>query len=108
MSELVDVSVRFGGGHDGVPERLEQDVPVRPRADLRVVVSPALSQQERTILVGYVSGLTLDAAARRAGVRPGTAKVYLRRVKEKYRRIGRPANTKLDLARRAQEDGLTT
>lgn len=68
---------------------------------------PALSEQERAVLVGYTSGLTLYAAARRANVRPGTAKEYLDRVKDKYRRAGRPATTKLELATRVHEDGLS-
>ena len=34
-----------------------------------------------------------------------TAKTYLRRVREKYARAGRPASTKADLIRRAAEDG---
>ncbi|MDP3209757.1 MAG: DNA-binding response regulator, partial [Rhodoglobus sp.] len=34
-----------------------------------------------------------------------TAKTYLRRVREKYSRAGRPASTKADLIRRAAEDG---
>jgi len=65
---------------------------------------PQLSQQEETVLMAYVSGLTLDAAARRAGVQPGTAKGYLDRAKAKYRALGRKADTKLDLADRVRED----
>jgi DNA-binding NarL/FixJ family response regulator len=67
---------------------------------------PQLSTQERSILLAYASGLTLAAAARQAGIRPGTAKAYLDRVKEKYARAGRPTYTKLDLAARVREDGL--
>jgi hypothetical protein len=72
------------------------------------LVSPMLSAQERTVLVGYATGLTLAAAGRRAGVRPGTAKQYLDRVKRKYEQAGRPARTKLELAARAREDGLVS
>jgi two-component system, NarL family, nitrate/nitrite response regulator NarL len=50
--------------------------------------------------------MTLDAAARRTGVRPATAKNYLERIKQKYRSAGRPTYTKLDLATRVREDGL--
>jgi hypothetical protein len=57
-------------------------------------------------LLAYASGLTLAAAARQAGIRPGTAKSYLDRVKEKYARAGRPTYTKLDLVARVREDGL--
>jgi len=65
-----------------------------------------LSAQEKTVLIGYATGLTLAAAGRRAGIRPGTAKQYLDRVKRKYEQAGRPARTKLELAARAREDGL--
>lgn len=67
---------------------------------------PRLSAQERAVLVAYASGMTLTAAARRAGVQPATAKKYLDRVKDKYGAAGRPAYTKLDLANRVREDGL--
>ncbi|MFG3437045.1 response regulator [Nonomuraea sp. NPDC047897] len=69
---------------------------------------PVLSPQERAVLLAYASGMTLGAAARSAGVQPGTAKNYLERVKDKYRRAGRPAYTKLELAARVREDGLAT
>ncbi|MEU4579879.1 response regulator [Nonomuraea sp. NPDC023979] len=69
---------------------------------------PVLSPQERAVLLAYASGMTLTAAARSAGVQPGTARNYLERVKDKYRKAGRPAYTKLDLADRVREDGLAT
>jgi DNA-binding NarL/FixJ family response regulator len=67
--------------------------------------TPKLSQRERSVLLAYASGLTLDAVAEQEGIRPSTAKTYLERVKAKYREIGRPAYTKLELAQRASEDG---
>ncbi|WP_223114622.1 response regulator [Lolliginicoccus suaedae] len=67
---------------------------------------PRLSPQERAVLLDYATGLTLEVAARRAGVKTSTAKSYLDRVKMKYAQVGRPANTKLDLATRVREDGL--
>ncbi len=67
---------------------------------------PLLSPQERAILLAYASGMTLTAAARKLGIQPATAKNYLDRVKDKYRRAGRPTYTKLDLASRVREDGL--
>ncbi|MEU7297034.1 response regulator transcription factor [Streptomyces exfoliatus] len=67
---------------------------------------PRLSPRERQVLLDYAAGMTLKAAARRAGITPNTAKDYLDRVKAKYLRAGRPAYTKLDLARRVSEDGL--
>jgi two-component system nitrate/nitrite response regulator NarL len=70
------------------------------------ICRPQLSIQETRVLLGYVSGLKLETAARRAGVRPCTAKQYLDRVRRKYSEVGRPARTKLELATRAREDGL--
>jgi two-component system, NarL family, nitrate/nitrite response regulator NarL len=63
-----------------------------------------LSVREHALLTAYVSGMTLEEAARHVGVRPTTAKTYLRRVRAKYEAIGRPANTKVELARRVWED----
>ncbi|MFD4000366.1 response regulator [Streptomyces rubiginosohelvolus] len=72
------------------------DSPARPR----------LSPRERQILLDYASGMTLKSAARRAGITVHTAKDYLDRVKAKYRQAGRPAYTKIDLARLVREDSL--
>lgn len=68
---------------------------------------PQLSPQELAILIAYASGMTLHSAASRAGVKVGTAKEYLDRIKAKYSAAGRPTYTKVDLARRAREDGIT-
>ncbi|QEV22445.1 response regulator transcription factor [Streptomyces alboniger] len=65
---------------------------------------PHLAPRERQVLRDYASGLTLKATARRAGITVNTAKYYLDQVKEKYRQAGRPALTKIDLARRLDED----
>jgi DNA-binding NarL/FixJ family response regulator len=65
---------------------------------------PPLSEREQGILMFYVSGLTLDSAARRLGISPETARTYLKRVKAKYHRIGLPVYTKLDLARQVRAD----
>lgn len=67
---------------------------------------PHLTSQERAVLVAYASGMTLTAAARRAGIQPATAKKYLDSVKRKYAATGRATYTKLDLADRVREDGL--
>jgi len=79
--------------------------PARP--DPRAAGSvPNLSDQERAVLLGYASGMTLGTVARRVGIRPSTAKEYLHRVKLKYEQAGRPAYTKIDLANRVREDGF--
>jgi two-component system uhpT operon response regulator UhpA len=70
--------------------------------------APALSPQELRALVLYASGLPMKSVARRLGVSAHTAKGYVDRVREKYAQAGRQARTKLDLHRRAVEDGLLT
>jgi len=67
---------------------------------------PPLSGQEQRALCLYVSGLKMATVARRLGVSEETAKSYLKRVREKYARAGREARTKLELYKRAVEDGL--
>jgi DNA-binding CsgD family transcriptional regulator len=62
---------------------------------------PALSEREHCVLMAYASGLTLESAARSLGISPETARTYLKRVKAKYRQIGLPVYTKLDLAQQA-------
>jgi two-component system, NarL family, nitrate/nitrite response regulator NarL len=67
---------------------------------------PALSEREHMVLMTYVSGMTLNSTARHLGISVETARTYLKRVKEKYERAGRPAHTKLDLADRVHADGI--
>ena len=68
--------------------------------------TPKLSEQERRVLVLYASGLPMKSVARRLDVGYETAKSYLGRVREKYAECGRDARSKIDLRRRAVEDGL--
>jgi len=66
---------------------------------------PKLSAGEAAALKLYVSGLTTVEVAGRMNVQFETAKTYLRRVREKYSKVNRPASKKADLIRRAAEDG---
>lgn len=65
-----------------------------------------LSPQERRVLVLYASGLKLEAVAHQLGIRPGTAREYLERIRTKYRAVGRDVTSKTDLYRQAVHDGL--
>ena len=65
---------------------------------------PPLSEREHGVLMAYASGLTLESAARSLGISPETARTYLKRVKAKYRQIGLPVYTKLDLAEQVRAD----
>lgn len=65
-----------------------------------------LSVREREVLRMYATGLPLKAVAERLGVAYSTAKENITRVRVKYVEVGRPAPTKVDLLRRAMEDGI--
>ncbi|MGY1846794.1 hypothetical protein [Blastococcus sp. SYSU DS1021] len=68
---------------------------------------PDLSPRQRDVLVAYTVGNDLlDVAARRLRMKPESFKTHLRRVRAKYRQVGRPAPTRRDLYVRAVEDGL--
>lgn len=65
-----------------------------------------LSAREREVLRLYAAGLPLKVVAERLGVAYSTAKENITRIRVKYVEVGRPAPTKVDLLRRAMEDGL--
>ncbi|MGA7147750.1 MAG: response regulator transcription factor [Microbacterium sp.] len=65
-----------------------------------------LSAREREVLRLYATGLPLKVVAERLGVAYSTAKENITRVRVKYVEVGRPAPTKVDLLRRAMEDGI--
>lgn len=69
---------------------------------------PKLSSSEQEALVLYAQGHATKAVAEGMNVQYETAKTFLRRVREKYARAGRPASKRADLVRRAAEDGYLT
>ena len=75
---------------------------------MATVPVPALSLGEVRALTLYASGLTTPQVAERMGVKYETAKTYLRRVREKYAKAGRPASKRVDLMNRAIDDGHFT
>ncbi len=66
---------------------------------------PKLSHGEEEAFKLYVAGFSTSEVARQMNVQYETAKTYLRRVREKYSKVNRPASRKADLIRRAAEDG---
>lgn len=65
-----------------------------------------LGRRERDVLHLYASGLPLKMVAGQLGIAASTAREYLDRIRVKYVEVGRPAPTKVDLLRRAVEDGI--
>ncbi|BDV30015.1 response regulator transcription factor [Microbacterium terricola] len=72
----------------------------------RAFADAQLSTREREVLRLYAAGLPLKVVAERLGVAYSTAKENITRVRVKYVEVGRPAPTKVDLLRRAMEDGI--
>lgn len=76
-----------------------------PRAAEPQAERPKLSLGEEAALRLYASGRSTSEVAAEMHVQFETAKTYLRRVREKYARVNRPASRKADLIERATEDG---
>src|SRR5690606_17237445 len=74
----------------------------------RAFADAQLAAREREVLRLYATGLPLKAVAERLGVAYSTAKENITRIRVKYVEVGRPAPTKVDLLRRAMEDGIVT
>lgn len=69
-------------------------------------VKTSLSIREREALELYASGFDLESAGRKMNCTTATVKKYIDRCRQKYVQAGRPAPTKIDLYRRAIEDGI--
>ena len=65
-----------------------------------------LSAREKEVLSLYASGMSLKQVAFQLQIKPSSAKEHIDRVRVKYARLGREAATKVDLFKRAVEDGL--
>lgn len=68
--------------------------------------SAGLSPKEQQVLALYASGEKSVTVAARTGLSAGTVAEYVRRIRTKYAIAGRPAYTKIDLYKRAVQDGI--
>ena len=71
-------------------------------------VAEHLSDLEAHILAHYASGASSASVARALSVSKNTVNTYIARIRDKYRESGRPAESRVDLFRRAAEDGLVS
>lgn len=71
-------------------------------------VTAHLSTLEAQVLARYASGEASDAVARALGISKNTVNTYIARIRDKYRQAGRTAESRVDLFRRAAEDGLVS
>lgn len=65
-----------------------------------------LTEREREVLSLYASGIGAKQVASLLEISQNTVNDHLKRIKQLYQRLGRPAPTKVDLYRRAIEDGF--
>jgi two-component system response regulator DevR len=65
-----------------------------------------LSAREQEILSFYAAGQTTQSVAFQAGLSPNTIADYVSRIRAKYEKAGRLAHSRVDLYRRAEEDGI--
>lgn len=65
-----------------------------------------LSPREREVLSLYASGMSLKQVAYQLQIKQSSAKEHIDRVRVKYAKLGREAATKVDLFKRAVEDGI--
>ena len=70
------------------------------------LASAKLSPKEQEVLALYASGDKSVTVAARAGLSTSTVSEYIRRIRMKYALVGRPAQTKIDLYKRAVEDRI--
>lgn len=69
-------------------------------------VAAALGPREREVLSLYAAGLEIPAIGRTLYITENSVKEYLKRIRVKYTQVDRPAASKLELFRRAIEDGI--
>lgn len=100
-AELVD-SVKAAARGDATPS-LDWAAAVDADEDF---VSNRLSETEAEVLAMYASGELAQTVARELGLALATVNTYISRIRDKYRSVGRGADSRIDLFRRAAEDGL--
>ncbi|WP_440714228.1 response regulator transcription factor [Gordonia sp. FQ] len=98
--EIID-AIRAGGrGEEVLTTEWAAAIDGDPNLD-----AVELSPQLQRVLTLYASGGTSISVGQELGVSPDTVNEYLKRIRQKYADAGRPTRTKLDLFKRAVEDG---
>ncbi len=70
------------------------------------LVDAHLSAREQTVLSMYASGESAPSVATALGISPDTVHDYVKSIRRKYSTVGRTATSRVDLYRRAVEDGI--
>ncbi|UYG16229.1 response regulator transcription factor [Brachybacterium huguangmaarense] len=70
------------------------------------VANARLSPRERQVLALYADGCTTEFVATTLELSANTVDKYVKDIRSKYMRVGRASGTKIDLYKRAVEDGV--
>ncbi|MFE5672299.1 response regulator transcription factor [Agromyces sp. NPDC056523] len=106
VADLVAIARRVAAGERMARTGAATTAGHEPSDDLAAPTDAGLSDAERRALVLYAQGLSTAEVARQMSVGYETAKTYLRRARDKYAKVGRPAGRRAELIRRVAEDGL--
>lgn len=99
-AEVVDALRRAGRGDEVLTTEWAAAIDGDPE-----LAAVDLSPQLQRVLALYASGETSAEVGRALGVAADTVNEYLKRIRQKYADAGRPTRTKVDLFKRAVEDG---
>jgi DNA-binding NarL/FixJ family response regulator len=66
----------------------------------------SLSDREIEVVALYAAGMSMKQVAFALNIKQSSVKEHIDRVRVKYAKLGREASTKIDLFRRAVEDGI--
>lgn len=78
----------------------------RAVAILGEALGPHLSRRETEVVRLYVQGMLIKTIARRMGIEENTANTYLKRVRAKFRQLGKEVDTREQLRSVAEEEGI--
>jgi two-component system response regulator DevR len=101
VAVLVDTLRQAAGGRAVMSTEWAAAIDSDPGLD-----AAALSVQEQQVLRLFATGLKAQSVAANMKIAVPTVEDYVRRIRTKYARIGRSADTKIDLYKRAIEDGF--
>jgi two-component system, NarL family, response regulator DevR len=101
MSVLVETLRRVAAGVTEMSAEWAAAIDTDPE-----LPSAHLSAQEQQVLELFARGVKAQTVAYQLNIAIGTVDDYVRRIRAKYQRAGRPAYTKVDLYKRAVEDGI--
>ena len=101
VASLAEAIRRVAAGEDSMSADWAAAIDGDPQ-----LADAGLSPQEQAVLGLFARGLKAQAVAAQMHIAVGTVDDYVRRIRAKYVRAGRPAATKVDLYKRAVEDGI--